>query len=287
MLRIGELSRRVGVSDHVLRAWESRYGLLRPARSAGGFRLYSEADENRVRRMQAHLADGYSAAEAARAAVADEQAGSIAADVDTNRPGLVDYADDLRRALAEMDEPAAQALLDRLLTDFTVETVLRDVVLPYLRELGEGWEQGAISVAQEHFASHLIGARLASLARGWGNGHGPYALLACPPGERHDLPLLMFGIVLHRNGWRVRYLGANTPVGDLAQVTDDTGPNLVVLVATTPQRFAEAVPELSRLAGMAPLALAGAGATKDLAHAIGARVLTQDPVTAAQHVAGS
>ena len=90
MLRIGELSRRVGVSDHVLRAWESRYGLLRPARSAGGFRLYSEADENRVRRMQAHLADGYSAAEAARAAVAEEQAGSIAADVvDGRQPHAV------------------------------------------------------------------------------------------------------------------------------------------------------------------------------------------------------
>ena len=238
--------------------------------------------------MQAHLADGDSAAEAARAAVAEEQAGNAAATVVEagSYTGLVEFGDALRRALAELDEPAAQALLDRLLTDFTVETVLRDVVLPYLRELGEGWEQGAISVAQEHFASHLIGARLASLARGWGNGHGPYALLACPPGERHDLPLLVFGIVLHRNGWRVRYLGANTPVGDLAQVTDDTGPNLVVLAATTPRRFAEAVPELSRLAGMAPLALAGAGATRDLADAIGARVITQDPVTAAQHVAG-
>src|SRR5206468_4525504 len=58
LLRIGELSRRLGVSDHVLRAWESRYGLLQPVRSAGGFRLYSEADESRVRRMQAHLAHG-------------------------------------------------------------------------------------------------------------------------------------------------------------------------------------------------------------------------------------
>ena len=67
VLRIGELSRRAGVSDHVLRAWESRYGLLQPVRSAGGFRLYSEADESRVRRMQAHLARGLSAAEAARA----------------------------------------------------------------------------------------------------------------------------------------------------------------------------------------------------------------------------
>jgi DNA-binding transcriptional MerR regulator len=61
LLRIGELSRRLGVSDHVLRAWENRYGLLQPVRSPGGFRLYSEADEARIRRMQAYLADGLSA----------------------------------------------------------------------------------------------------------------------------------------------------------------------------------------------------------------------------------
>ena len=72
LLRIGELSRRLGVSDHVLRAWESRYGLLQPVRSAGGFRLYSEADESRVRRMQTHLAHGLSAAEAARAVLGED-----------------------------------------------------------------------------------------------------------------------------------------------------------------------------------------------------------------------
>ncbi|HJY97818.1 MAG TPA: MerR family transcriptional regulator, partial [Streptosporangiaceae bacterium] len=72
LLRIGELSRRLGVSDHVLRAWEGRYGLLQPVRSAGGFRLYSEADALRVRRMQAHLADGLSAAEAARAVLGQD-----------------------------------------------------------------------------------------------------------------------------------------------------------------------------------------------------------------------
>src|SRR5674476_1657649 len=71
-LRIGELSRRVGVSEHVLRAWETRYGLLSPARSTGGFRLYSEDDENRVRRMQSHLADGLAAAQAASASIAED-----------------------------------------------------------------------------------------------------------------------------------------------------------------------------------------------------------------------
>jgi MerR family transcriptional regulator, light-induced transcriptional regulator len=74
-------------------------------------------------------------------------------------------------------------VLDRLLTDFTVEMVLRDVLLPYLHELGNRREHGAISVAQEHFGSHVLRGRMAGLARGWGNGRGPQALLACPPGE--------------------------------------------------------------------------------------------------------
>ena len=72
VLRIGVLSRRLGVSDHVLRAWERRYGLLRPVRTPGGFRLYSEADARRVRSMQEHLARGLSAAEAAQAVLAED-----------------------------------------------------------------------------------------------------------------------------------------------------------------------------------------------------------------------
>src|SRR6187549_3495924 len=119
VLRIGELSHRVGVSEHLLRAWESRYGLLEPARSAGGYRLYSEDDENRVRRMQAHLAHGLAAAQAARAAIAQGQPGSIATRVAdaTARAGAVDCAEALRQALDELDEPGAQAVMDRLLTD--------------------------------------------------------------------------------------------------------------------------------------------------------------------------
>ena len=110
LLRIGELSRRVGVSDHLLRAWESRYGLLHPVRSPGGFRLYSEADQSRIRAMQAYLADGLSAAEAARAvlgaasaqAARAVQAGE-AAPATAGDPGAA-----LRQALDAFDEPAAQ-----------------------------------------------------------------------------------------------------------------------------------------------------------------------------------
>ena len=282
LLRIGELSRRLGVSDHVLRAWESRYGLLQPVRSAGGFRLYSEADEARIRRMQAYLADGLSAAEAARAALEGETrlTPSQAAGPAT---GTEPFAE-LRRALDAFDEPAAQAVLDRLVSDLSLTAVLRDVVLPYLAELGERWEQGTASVAQEHFATNVIRGRLAGLARGWGNGHGPRAVLACAPGELHDLALMVFGIVLNRNGWRIDYLGMSTPVEELTRTVDARHPDLVVLAVTLPENLEPHATQLAALAQRSQLALAGAGATPQIAATVGARLLTGDPVTEAEKI---
>src|SRR5271165_5844339 len=285
VLRIGELSRRAGVSDHVLRAWESRYGLLQPVRSAGGFRLYSEADALRVGRMQAHLARGLSAAEAARAVLGEDSgAGADPGRAGPHRapPAAGELSSDLRQALDAFDEPAAQAVLDRLVSDLSLTAVLRDVVLPYLAELGERWERGTASVAQEHFASNLIRGRLAGLARGWGNGHGPRAVLACPPGELHDLALMVFGIVLHRSGWRIDYLGMNTPGEELTRTVDARHPDLVVVAATLPENLEPLAAQLTALAQRAPLALAGAGATPEIASAVGARLMTRNPVTEAE-----
>jgi MerR family transcriptional regulator, light-induced transcriptional regulator len=288
VLRIGELSRRLGVSDHVLRAWESRYGLLQPVRSAGGFRLYSEADALRIRRMQDHLALGLSAAEAARA-VLGEYSGAggdsgRAVGPDRAPSTASELSGALRRALDAFDEPAAQAVLDRLVFDLSLTTVLRDVVMPYLTGLGERWEQGTASVAQEHFASNVIRGRLAGLARGWGNGHGPRAVLGCSPGELHDLALMVFGIVLNRNGWRIDYLGMSTPVEELMRAVDAIHPDLVVLTATMPGNLEPFAAQLTALAQRAPLVLAGAGATPEIARAVGARLLTGDPVTEAENV---
>jgi MerR family transcriptional regulator, light-induced transcriptional regulator len=292
VLRIGELSRRVGVSGHVLRAWEARYGLLDPVRSPGGFRLYSESDEHRVRRMKVHLAQGLSAAEAARAAIAEAQAQAQPASDSNPNPAaptgatdLVELANEWQRALDDFDEPAAHAALDRLLSEFSLATTLRDVVLPYLHMLGERWTLGDVTIAQEHFATNVVRGRLAGLARGWGSGQGPTAILACPPQELHDLSLMIFGIVLNRHGWRIRYLGVDTPADELLHAVGRSVPDLVVVAATTTDRFDAIRTELAELARVAPLALAGAGATQRIADEAGARLLTGDPVTAAQNEA--
>lgn len=290
--RIGALSSRVGVSAHTLRAWETRYAVLQPERSAGGYRLYSRNDEARVRQMKVLLEGGLAAAEAAAAVLAT---GSTAPSGGDDRPDVAASAPsarlrvgagvavgDLRRAMDAFDEPGAQAALDRALADLSTMTVLRDLVLPYLAELGDRWEQGTATVAQEHFASNVLRGRLAGLARGWGAGTGPRAVLACPPGELHDLALMAFGIILAQGGWAITYLGASTPVAELAAAVEHAAPDLVVVAAADPARFEPVEEELRAVARLAPLAVAGAAATPDLARRLGARLLGGDPVTEAE-----
>jgi hypothetical protein len=178
-LRIGELARRTGVTVELLRAWEKRYGLLRPSRTEGGYRLYSGDDEERVQLMQRGLEAGLAAAEAAGAA--------LASPVTAGETDLAGAAAALRFSLETFDDSGGHAAFDLLLAAFTFETVARDVILPFLRELGDRWERGEITIAQEHFASNLLRGRLLSLGRGWDRGVGPRAVLACAPGERRVL----------------------------------------------------------------------------------------------------
>jgi DNA-binding transcriptional MerR regulator/methylmalonyl-CoA mutase cobalamin-binding subunit len=277
--RIGELAQRTGVSADGLRAWERRYALLRPERSDGGYRLYTPEDEERVRAMVRHVDSGVPAAEAARLVL--EGTGSEGAE----GPPLQAYAGDLRQALDRFDDAGAQAALDRLTGTLSFETVAREVILPYLRELGDRWERGEATVAQEHFASIVLRGRLLALARGWDRGTGPRALLACAPGEQHELGLIVFGLALRQHGWGVTYLGADTPVETLAAAAEQLQPAAVVVVALTPERLEPIQQALSKLGRRARLVLAGAGAAEDFAASVGAELLHGDPVTAASELA--
>ena len=281
-LRIGELSRRTGVSVELLRAWEKRYGLLEPARSGGGFRLYSDADLDRVRSMQQHLDEGLAAAEAARRAVRQKPAAPPVAGGLLAGPKR-----ELAQALADFDEARVHAVFDRLLASLSLDTVLAEVVIPYLHELGDAWERGDATVSQEHFASALIRGRLLGLARGWGAGAGPRALLACPAGELHDLGLIAFGLALRSRGWRVTYLGQDTPLEAVGEHGQALQPTCVVLAFTRPDALDDERDVLRRMAGTVPVWLAGAGATAELAERSGASLLATDPVEAADRVASA
>jgi len=280
-LRIGQLARRTGVSPELLRAWEQRYGLLQPTRTPGGFRLYSAADEARVQHMQSLVAGGLAAAQAADLILSREPApGTVSASATI----LDQEAGNLSASLDRLDEQAANTALDRLFAAYTVETVLQEVILPYLHRLGDRWAAGEVSVAQEHFASNLLRGRLLGLAQGWGQGHGPGAVLACLPGEQHELGLLAFGVALRRRGWRITYLGTDSPIGAVADIARSLLPAVVVLLSINPDSFLGHAREIEKLARQVPVLIAGTGATPEVARQTQTQILDQDPVSAAQAI---
>jgi MerR family transcriptional regulator, light-induced transcriptional regulator len=278
-VRIGELSRRTGVRPETIRAWERRYELVQPARSTGGFRLYSRADEERVHAMRALLAEGVAAAEAAKQA----RSGRGAAAAPVRSPD--GEADRLRAALEAYDEEAANAVLDRALGAFSLDVFTGSVVLPAMAEIGSRWAAGEASVAQEHFAASIVRGRLLAISRGWGSGVGPRALLACPPGELHDIGLIAFGLSLRGRGWRIVYLGQDTPLNTLAEAVRRLAPAVVVMAVATAEHLAPAISGLAELSALAPVWVGGRGASEELLTRAGAHLLGERPTAAAARLA--
>lgn len=325
-MRIGELATKVGVTTHVLRAWESRYGLLRPSRSAGGYRLYGWEDERRVREVVALRAAGVSAVEASRRVLEAERNGTSATDglglapddgpdaggattgrgrgsaagangsggahgqggpLDVVAEGMRLSRNDplvlvaqLLDAVSALDEDRAHALLDTAFLERSVESAIVDVILPLFVRIGEQWEMGRFGIAQEHFASSLVRRRLGALSLTWGVGNGPTAVLACPPGEFHDIVLLGFGVLLGRSGWRVRYLGPDTPITSVAAAVRLIRADAIVLASRRPNGFRAHASALRALGSDQPLWLAGRGATPRVMEEIGVRSLGGDLVGA-------
>ena len=276
--RIKEFAAIVGVPEATLRAWERRYDLLQPERTAGGFRLYSQADERRIRSMQAHMARGIAAAEAAGLALSES-----AVEVEPpQRPAALVEA--LLEAAEAFDATRFDVMLDAAFGLGPV-VAIRDVVLPVLGAIGRRWERSEITVGHEHFASHLVERRLLMLATGWEAGRGPLALLACPSGERHTLGLVCFGLVLAERGWRISYLGADTPVDQVLDVSGSMSPTVVILCALDRQHLTNSIATITELAARHHTIIAGTGADADLARLLGAHLAAGDPVASAHALA--
>ena len=280
-IRIGELSRRTGVSPELLRAWERRYGLFEPDRSPGRFRLYSDADVGRVEAMRGQIADGLSAAEAARR-VLGMSPSTRESRLDA-APAIDEPLAELRVALEAFDDVAAHAAIDRLLASLSLESFLRAVILPLLRDIGEGWERGEITIAQEHFASNLVRARLMALGRGWGRGTGRHALLAAPPGEQHDLGLVVLALVLRDRGWRVTFLGADTPLETIADTKRRVAPEVIVLAMLKAPKLEPA--DVRDLTRGARVLISGCGANPALARQLAVEHFADGPIEAAAYLA--
>jgi MerR family transcriptional regulator, light-induced transcriptional regulator len=222
-MNIAALSRRTGVPPDTLRKWEQRYGVLRPQRTAGGQRRYTELDLARVEWLRERLTEGYRIGDAA----------ALLGDVEiTVGRTPAELRRELFGAVRDSDVDAIHALLDQTFALLSLEQSLTRVLAPVLELVGEGWESGELSVAQEHLISGAVRARLDSLladARGETRG---VAVLACVPGELHELGLLMLGTLLRADGWQVAYIGADAPLEDALELAERLDAGAVCLSAT-------------------------------------------------------
>jgi MerR family transcriptional regulator, light-induced transcriptional regulator len=261
-LNISALARRTGIAADTLRKWEQRYAIIRPMRTRGGQRRYTERDVARVEWLRDRLADGYRISEAAALlGQTTEPAGRTTAE---SRLQIL-------QAVERGDARELGQLLDQAFALHGVEDVLTAVVAPLLDELGEAWEKGRVGVAEEHLASEAIRARLVQqLADSRAPIRG-VAVLACAPGERHDLGLLMLAILLRADGWHIAYLGADTPLEDAFSLARRLGARILCLSLAMAERARGIEEELrARPASPTPVAVGGRGADAMLAKRIGA-----------------
>jgi MerR family transcriptional regulator, light-induced transcriptional regulator len=272
------------VSTDVIRAWERRYGLLNPVRSDANFRLYTAADIARLRLMR-----HYTEQNIPRARAAELVRDAFSAALDRN-PGIPEP--DVRRALAVLenslerfDAGPAERLLQRLSELFTAGAILRDVILPYLRELGARWECAQASVAQEHYASCFLEGWMLGTVGDWMRPGGRRAVLACVPGEHHALGLTAFGLALRDLGWSITFLGRDTPLDSARYAADAVGAEVIVLAAALPDALDAAVDDIAALVRTHPVVVGGPATAQRLLPRLGPRVLPADLLAAAQVLA--
>lgn len=276
---VNEVEDRTGVPAGTLRQWERRYGFPMPERSESGYRLYSEADVDAIDAMKRHIADGIPASRAAL--LVAERAGAAS---DRPRPAD-DLRDDLVAALVDLDDARADRVLGEAHALHPVETVLCEVLQAAMIELGQRWHDGRIATTTEHFASSYVQGRLRGLLSLTGDHRrGPGVIVACAPHDRHELGALMVAVALRRRGYHVTYVGADTPVADLAAMAKRHRPFALMISASMPESLRELRARRDALEGAAQVIAFGGLAfnqAPEVAGELGGTYLGADLVAAA------
>ncbi len=249
--------RETGIKAETLRAWERRYGIPRPARSAGGHRIYSRRDIDTLHWLNRRRLEGLSISRAAERwqtlendgrdplheqSLAPDQhfyAGQFA-DGPKNEYGENEELDDqISTACAEwlaaciaFDESEAQRILSQAFALFPVETVCIHVICKGLRQLGEEWHGARVTTQQVSFAAAQAIQRVKVLLGASPPPTRPgLVLLACPPGEHHTFGLALMQLILRRMGFGTVFLGENLSLSEMEVTLNRIQPDLVVLVS--------------------------------------------------------
>lgn len=235
--RIRVVAEMVGLSENLLRVWERRYRIVEPTRGPSGYRTYSDDDVALLRRVKTLTAEGMAIGDIAhllpglREAVRDDASAPqnvVALPV----ANVAAWRARLLAAAHATQQDEVELVLDEAFARLRPLDVFEQVMVPVLREVGERWHEGRLSIAQEHLVTHAVRSRLVSVLEHLPRGVGPHALCAGFPDDEHEVGLLGAALRLREAGLRVTYLGARTPVPELLAVARTLAPEVVALSAT-------------------------------------------------------
>ena len=237
---MGAVTRRTGISEHTLRAWERRFGVPRPRRLPSGHRRYTSEQVRHLRLVALALERGHRAGDVVPLERGElerllQESGALASA--SHPQDLKSWIDELLSAARDLDRERLDALLQQEAASLGVPRFLRERVEPSLLEIGEAWARGALDVRHEHFATEVLEDRLRSLRLAVeGAARGRPVVLACLPEERHALGLQMVALAVAAAGRTVRVLGPHTPVDEIATAANDLR---AVVVGVSISEFAE------------------------------------------------
>lgn len=234
---VGAVTRLTGLSPDVLRAWERRYGVVEPLRTPGGTRRYRESDVVHLRRVKAAVDAGHRIGEVAKLDPAELER-RLAARAEPP----ADPLQTALRALERLDGAEAERLISLQLAALGPVRFAREFALPLMDAVGEGWASRRLCVASEHLGSALVRSLLGSALRPTSARRGdPQVVFATPPGERHEIGLLVAALTALGAGAKPLYLGAELPPAELVHAVEASGAaalalSVVALPAAEAQR---------------------------------------------------
>lgn len=228
---IRAISELTGVPSTTLRAWERRYGLLKPGRTAKGHRLYSGDDIDLIKEIVKFLRSGHTISEAIRLVNNPELNLSARAGIDDH---WAFYHQRMLKSIESFSEQSLGEIYNELLSIYPIDMVTEQVIIPVLKELGERWQSRETGIAEEHFFSAFLRNKLgARLHHDSQRSRGNKILVSCLPGEYHELGILLFCIAVISHGYQVLYLGTDMPPSQLPRVVERTHVSAVLLSGTS------------------------------------------------------
>jgi DNA-binding transcriptional MerR regulator/methylmalonyl-CoA mutase cobalamin-binding subunit len=270
LLSIGALSRATGVPADTLRTWERRYGFPAAERTESGHRRYSLPTLERLRLVVRALDLGHRPGNVLTAT--SEQLASLLEIAPRQparaiEPAPADVHEVIDAWIGHVERYEGRALDRELRTAYAElggNAFLEERVGPFIVAIGERWAAGAITVGHEHFASERIRELLAELWRPLSDAAtGAAYVCAAPPGELHVLGLHMVALTVALANGRVIFLGADTPVLEVAAAVAAHSAEAVIMSASASceaSRLAQHLTELrDAVPAQVPIVAGGAG----------------------------